>query len=133
MASVPSRQRLRKRWTTRPSGVEILIVSIPRQGLDLQQVKSFGIEPERKAVVALRSMRHFHAAFDPLAGEVMVCDSGALCTVQYDRLTWRNVPRPIFPLDDFGEARSRESMLSNPMERDRRSGMSRFTHIKGTA
>ena len=30
---------------------------------------------------------------------VLVCDSGALSTPRYERRTYRNVPRPIFPLD----------------------------------
>lgn len=80
-------------------GVEILVVSIARQILDLQQFRAFGIDPQRKQVVALKSMQHFRAAFEPIAGQVIVCDSGALCTPRYDRLPYRNVPRPIFPLD----------------------------------
>ena len=80
-------------------GIEILIVSIAKQMLDLQQFKTFGIEPERKHVIALKSMQHFRAAFEANAGQVIVCDSGALCTLHYERLPYRNVPRPIFPLD----------------------------------
>jgi microcystin degradation protein MlrC len=67
--------------------------------LDLQQFKTFGIIPQHKRVVALKSMQHFRAAFEPIAGKVIVCDSGALCTPQYQRLPYQNVPRPIFPLD----------------------------------
>ena len=84
----------------RVDGIEILVVSIARQMLDLQQFESFGIEPQNKNIVALKSMQHFRAAFEPIAVEVIVCDSGALCTPDYDRLPYRNVPRPIFPLDD---------------------------------
>jgi microcystin degradation protein MlrC len=83
----------------RVDDIEILIVTIAKQILDLQQFKSFGIEPERKGVIALKSMQHFRAAFEPIAGQVVVCDSGALCTLHYERLPYRNVPRPIFPLD----------------------------------
>jgi microcystin degradation protein MlrC len=83
----------------RVDGIEILIVTMAKQMLDMQQFKSFGIEPERKSIVALKSMQHFRAAFEPIAGEVIVCDSGAICTLQYDRLPYRNVRRPIFPLD----------------------------------
>ncbi len=83
----------------RVGGIEILIVSIARQILDLQQFKAFGIDPQSKSVVAIKSMHHFRAAFEPIAGKVIVCDSGALCTPRYDRLPYRNVPRPIFPLD----------------------------------
>ena len=83
----------------RVGGIEILVVTIARQILDLQQFRAFDIEPQRKSVVALRSMQHFRAAFEPMAGQVIVCDSGALCTPSYHRLPYRNVPRPIFPLD----------------------------------
>jgi microcystin degradation protein MlrC len=83
----------------RVGGIEILVVTTPRQILDLQQFRAFGIEPQHKKVVALKSMQHFRAAFEPIAGKIIVCDSGALCTPRYDRLPYRNVPRPIFPLD----------------------------------
>ncbi len=85
----------------RVDGIEILIVTLPRQILDLQQFKTFGINPQTKDVVALKSMQHFRAAFEPISGQIIVCDSGALCTPRYDRLPYRNVPRPIFPLDQF--------------------------------
>ena len=85
----------------RVGGIDILVVSIARQILDLQQFEAFGIDPKSKRVVALKSMQHFRAAFEPIAGRVIVCDSGALCTPRYDRLPYCNVPRPIFPLDHF--------------------------------
>lgn len=80
-------------------GIEILVTTLAQQMLDLQQFKSFGIMPESKQVVALKSMQHFRADFEPIAGRVIVCDSGALCTPNYQRLDYRNVARPIFPLD----------------------------------
>ncbi len=86
----------------RVGAVEILVVTIARQILDLQQFRTFGIDPQSKSVVALKSMQHFRAAFEPIAGQVIVCDSGALCTPRYHRLPYRNVPRPIFPLDQVG-------------------------------
>jgi len=85
----------------RVGGIDILVVTNARQILDLQQFKAFGIEPQNKNVVALKSMQHFRAAFEAIAGKIIVCDSGALCTPRYDRLPYRNVPRPIFPLDLF--------------------------------
>ena len=79
-------------------GIDILIVSIAHQILDLQQFETFGIDPKRKSVVALKSMQHFRAAFAPIAGRIIVCDSGALCTLDYASLEYKNVPRPTFPL-----------------------------------
>ncbi|RWO73709.1 MAG: M81 family peptidase [Mesorhizobium sp.] len=83
----------------RIAGIEVLVVSEPSQILDLQQFRAFGIDPATKTVVGLKSMQHFRAAFEPIAGEIIVCDSGALGTPHCEKLAYRNVPRPIFPLD----------------------------------
>jgi microcystin degradation protein MlrC len=83
----------------RVDGIDILVTTEPAQMLDLQQFRAFGIDPAAKTVVGLKSMQHFRAAFEPIASKVIVCDSGALCTLQLDKLPYKNVPRPIFPLD----------------------------------
>lgn len=88
----------------RVEGIDILVVTANSQMLDQQQFKAFGIMPAEKAVVALKSMQHFRAAFEPIAGRVIVCDSGALSTPRYERRTYRNVIRPVFPLDPFPQA-----------------------------
>ena len=79
--------------------IEVLLVSVAQQMLDLNQFQTFGIDPRGKTVVALKSMQHFRAAFEPIAGSIIVCDSGALCTVNYKALNYKKVPRPIYPLD----------------------------------
>lgn len=81
------------------AGIDILIVSIAHQILDLKQFETFGINPAEKSIVALKSMQHFRAAFAPIAGGIILCDSGALCTLDYASLGYENVPRPTFPLD----------------------------------
>jgi microcystin degradation protein MlrC len=80
-------------------GIEILVTTLRSQILDLEQFKAFGIYPETKRIVALKSMQHFRAEFEPIAGQVILCDSGALCTLDYARLPFSHVPRPIYPLD----------------------------------
>lgn len=79
--------------------IEVLVISNVAQMLDLQQFRAFGIEPTTRRVVALKSMQHFRAAFEPIAGKVIVCDSGALCTPDLTKLPYARVRRPIFPLD----------------------------------
>ena len=83
----------------RVDGIDILIVTEREQMLDRQQLCAFGIEPARKAVLALKSMQHFRAAFEPIAGKVIVCDSGALSTPNMSRRPYTHVRRPIWPLD----------------------------------
>ncbi|MBM2716084.1 M81 family metallopeptidase [Mesorhizobium caraganae] len=90
----------------RVGGIDVLVVSEPTQILDLQQFRAFGIDPAAKTVVGLKSMQHFRAAFEPIAGKVIVCDSGALTTPHWEKLPYRNVPRPIFPIDREIEVKS---------------------------
>ncbi len=83
-------------------GISILVVSEPIQMYDQQQFRAFGIDPTLHSVVGLKSMQHFLAAFKPIAGRVIVCDSGALCTPDVKKRRYHKVPHPIYPLDqDF--------------------------------
>jgi microcystin degradation protein MlrC len=84
----------------RTGGITILITSHATQMLDLQQFRAFGIDPTRQRTLGLKSQQHFRAAFEPIAGNVVVCDSGGLTLADYRRLPYRHVPRPIFPLDE---------------------------------
>jgi microcystin degradation protein MlrC len=52
-------------------------------------------------VVVVKSVHHFRAAYAPIAREVMVVDSGALCTPDPKRHAYTRLRRPIWPLDDF--------------------------------
>ena len=84
----------------RVGGVDVLVVTNPAQIWDLEQFRAFGIDPTQQRAVALKSAQHFRAAFEPIAGEVIVCDSGALCGPDCRVLPYTRVPRPIFPLDE---------------------------------
>lgn len=83
----------------RIGGVDVLVVSENEQMLDRQQLYAFGIDPTAKRVLALKSMQHFRAAFEPIAARVIVCDSGALATPDASRRAYVRVRRPIWPLD----------------------------------
>ena len=83
----------------RVGGVDILIVSHLLQITDLQQFLSNGIDPRQKKTVALKSMQHFRAAFEPIASKVIVCDCGALAPPDRSKLPYKKVRRPLYPLD----------------------------------
>jgi microcystin degradation protein MlrC len=85
----------------RIGGLDVLVISNAAQIIDLAQFRCFGIEPTTRRSVAVKSMQHFRAAFEPIAREVIVCDSGALCTPDLTKLTYVRARRPIFPLDQF--------------------------------
>ena len=80
-------------------GIAVLVVTHPGQMLDQQQFRAFGIQPDGKRVIALKSQQHFRAAFTPIAGKIVVADGGGLSTSDLSRFPFERVRRPIYPLD----------------------------------
>ncbi len=88
----------------RVAGIDILVATNLLQVIDLQTFAANGIDPRAKRTVALKSMQHFRAAFEPIASAVIVADSGGLGSPDHTRLPYRKVPRPIWPLDADAQA-----------------------------
>ena len=86
----------------RVQGIDVLVVTQPGQMLDLMQVRTFGVEPTALRFLVVKSMQHFRAAFQPIAGKVIVCDTGALATPQAHLRPYVRVRRPVWPLDRTG-------------------------------
>ncbi|MBV9552220.1 MAG: MlrC C-terminal domain-containing protein, partial [Alphaproteobacteria bacterium] len=87
----------------RVGGIDIVLISNNGQATDLAQFTSLGIDPTRYPTVAVKSMQHFRAAFEPIAREVILVDTGALCKPHYTPELYRSVRRPVWPLDDIFE------------------------------
>jgi microcystin degradation protein MlrC len=83
----------------RVGGIDIILISNNGQATDLGQFTSLGIDPARYSTVAVKSMQHFRAAFEPIAREVVLVDTGALCQVEYKEELFDKVRRPVWPLD----------------------------------
>lgn len=84
----------------RIGGIDVIVTSNRLQTTDLQAFLSQGVDPRKKIVVAVKSSQHFRAAYQPIARKVMLADSGALCSPDYRRFTYKKLRRPIYPLDD---------------------------------
>lgn len=81
-------------------GIEIILTSGRFQCYDRMFFEHARIDLARKSVVAVKSAHHFRAAFGPLAGRVILVDSEAGLTARnFRNLDYRNVRRPICPLD----------------------------------
>ena len=79
--------------------VEIAIISKHVEPNDLNCLLSLGIDPMQKRYVMLKSRVHWRAGLGHLAKGVVDCAGIGVCTSDYGQLTFRNVRRPIFPLD----------------------------------
>jgi microcystin degradation protein MlrC len=79
--------------------VEIVLISRHVEPNDLNCFLSLGIDPMQKRYVMLKSRVHWRAGLGNLAKAVVDCAGIGVCTSDYSQLTFKNVRRPIYPLD----------------------------------
>ena len=87
----------------RCGGLDILVISHNCQMLDLELFRAGGIEPTDKTFLGVKSMQHFLGAFGPIASAIFICDSGALSSPDYRTRPFKNLRRPVHPLDPLEE------------------------------
>ena len=78
---------------------EIVLISNHVEPFDLNCFLSLGIDPQQKRYVMLKSRVHWRAGFGEIAREIIECAGVGVCTSDYSQLTFKNVRRPIYPLD----------------------------------
>ncbi len=81
--------------------VEIVVVSRQNEPNDQQAFRALGIDPTRKKFLMLKSRVHFRAGFEDMAKDIIECAGTGVCTSDYNQLTFENVRRPIYPLDEI--------------------------------
>ena len=86
----------------RVDGIRIVVVSVRQQCKDTVMFEALGIDIAEARSLIVKSRGHFRAAFDLLFADerIIEVDAPGLTTPILARVPYRNVPRPIFPLDD---------------------------------
>jgi microcystin degradation protein MlrC len=79
--------------------VEIALISRHVEPSDLNCLLALGIDPLQKRYVMLKSRIHWRAGLGHLAKAVVECAGVGVCTSDYGELQFRNLRRPIYPLD----------------------------------
>lgn len=86
--------------TVKVGGVEVVLSSRRFQNYDRNFFRAGGIEPAERAVLAVKSMQHFRAAYAPIASEIIVVDEGGgITSHDLTKLDFRHVRSPVWPLD----------------------------------
>ncbi len=85
----------------RTGGIDVIISSVPTAVMDLNVFRSVGIDPEKLTTIGLKSRNHFKAAYAPIARETMLVDAGGIASMRLQELIYRNIPRPIWPLENL--------------------------------
>ena len=84
--------------------VDVIVGSKRAQTLDAQLFLLHGIDVRTYRIVALKSQQHFLAGFRDIAGTMIRCDTPGLTTSKLEQLPYKNIRRPIWPLDPFEES-----------------------------
>jgi microcystin degradation protein MlrC len=79
--------------------VQIVVISDHVEPHDLAAFTAVGIAPERLRYLMLKSRVHWRAGLWSLAHAVVECAGSGVCTSDYAALAFRNLRRPIYPLD----------------------------------
>jgi len=81
-------------------GITLVLTEIKMPPWNLEQLRSVGIAPERRKILALKSAVAFRAAYEPIAKRIIEVGSPGLSTTDLSRFDYRHIRRPIFPLDE---------------------------------
>ncbi|WP_374466836.1 M81 family metallopeptidase [Ferrovibrio sp.] len=85
--------------------MQIVVVSRHHEPWDTGVFRSVGIEPEHKRYLLLKSRIHYRAGFAPLAKATFTLDGEGVTTSDNRIIPYKNVRRPIYPLDKINDWR----------------------------
>ena len=82
-----------------PERHSIILTSRRMAPMSLEQVISLGIRPERKDILIVKGVVAPRAAYEPVAGEVVLVDTPGVTSDDPRRFTYARRRRPLFPLE----------------------------------
>ena len=80
-------------------GVDIIVISQRSAPNDPEIFRHVGIDPTKKKVLVVKSRGHFRAGYEPFAKEIVEVDCPGMASPNLSWFTYKNVPRPLWPLD----------------------------------
>ena len=83
----------------RTGGMEIVVTSRHHEPWDTGIFSANGIDPAARRFLLLKSRIHYRAGFAPLARATFTLDGEGATTSDNSKLAYRNLTRPIYPLD----------------------------------
>jgi len=79
----------------------VLLTSKKTPPFDLGQLRSQGIIPEEQSVIVVKAAVAHHRAYDPITYRSYIVDTPGPCSSNLKKFSYRNIKRPIYPLDDI--------------------------------
>ncbi len=97
-------------------GIAVIVTEQRVQAIDLSLFRSVGIEPTQARALVLKSNVHYRAAFAPIAAAIIDVDTPGISSPNLRGFTFRNLRRPIWPLDEDAEYGGSSSTHLNPLK-----------------
>jgi len=77
----------------------VVVASRRKQLLDTEMLRIVGVTPEHRRLIVVKSAVHFRADFEPLATHIFDADTPGIHRPDFANYDYRNLRRPIYPLD----------------------------------
>lgn len=84
-------------WVQTADGIDLVLISRRQQGYATDLFTGLGIDLQAKRAIVVKSTQHFHAAFAPLAQEVIYVDTPGLLRSDFENLDYRRRDRHYWP------------------------------------
>jgi microcystin degradation protein MlrC len=84
----------------RANGVDIIVNSLRTQVLSPQVFSHLGVDPRQKRLLVVKSAQHFHAAFAPIAAEILYMTAPGVVAPLYTELPYQRADRNQYPWVD---------------------------------
>ena len=81
------------------NGIEIILTERRIQPYDAEVLRSVGIEPQARKLIALKSAVHFRADYTPIAHQILDVDTPGVHSPNLFSYDYQKLRRPIYPLD----------------------------------
>lgn len=98
----------------RHAGISILLTTNKTPPMDLGQLRSQGIVPEEKAVIAVKAAVAHRQAYDPITRASFNVGTPGPCASELRGLPFHLVKRSIYPLDETVEAWTKHRVAPKP-------------------
>lgn len=81
-----------------PGRVDVLLNAGRTQGRAPDMFSNAGIDPLAKKLLVVKSTNHFHAAFAPIAKEIIYVDAGGPLSRDYRKVPYTKLDREVWPM-----------------------------------
>ena len=94
-----SKRRLGDTVAINAEGIDFVVHSARAQNTNPSIFSKLGIDYASRKILVVKSMQHFHAAYAPVAAEIIYVSAPGTLSFDFARLPYTKLSRPLWPVD----------------------------------